>query len=75
MSNPLNRTLKPGEKFSVVAPRVPGATPSVVAECGTIEEARAAARDFSRGRRDLRGADVRINMPDGRLVERAGVGS
>lgn len=62
-------------KYIVTAPATPGATPSVVSTHATLTAARKSAVGFSRGRRDLRGQDVRIERPDGALVEYAGVGS
>lgn len=58
-------------KYVVTAPKSPGAQPSAVAECATIAEARRAARPFA-SRKDLSGQDVRIERPDGMLVEYAG---
>jgi hypothetical protein len=62
-------------KYHVSYPSTPGAAPAVHATASTIREARRIARDASRGRSDLRGQDVRIERPDGVLVEYAGVGS
>lgn len=58
--------------YEITAPKTPGATPSVVATATTLSAARKSARYFSRDRRDLSGQDVRINRPDGSLVEYAG---
>lgn len=56
--------------ITVTAPRVPGATPAVVAICDTLAEARKVADAFA-GRRDLRYQDVVI-CRDGERVEFAG---
>jgi hypothetical protein len=61
--------------YVVTAPATPGAKPSAVSTHTTISAARKSARDFSRGRRDLRGCDVRIERESGTLVEYAGLGA
>ena len=60
--------------YTVMAPRTPGARPAWIGEYETIEDARAAARDHSRGERWLRGMDVWIER-GGQRVEFAGLGS
>lgn len=67
-------TAAPSDRLYVCAPATPGATPSVVAEAATLDSARAAARGFAADRPDLRGMDVRIELPSGVLVEYAGTG-
>lgn len=57
-------------KYVVTAPKTPGATPSGQ-PAATLAEARKIAATYL-DRRDLRGQDVRIERPDGRLVEYAG---
>ncbi len=59
-------------KYHVSAPKNPGAVPSVIASSTTLRDARREAKAFTRGRRDLRGQDVRIERADGSLVEYAG---
>jgi hypothetical protein len=61
-------------KYVITAPAVPGAAPTRVGTAETLADARKRAREFSRRRRDLRGQDVRIERPDGQLVEYAGIG-
>lgn len=58
-------------KYVITAPSTPGAQPTVQGEFATLRTARAAAQKLS-GRRDLKGQDVRIERPDGQLVEYAG---
>jgi hypothetical protein len=58
-------------KYTVTAPKTPGAQPAEVAAVRTLAEARRAARPFA-SRPDLKGQDVRINRADGSLVEYAG---
>lgn len=61
----------PARKFEVVAPRTPGAVPSVIGTADTLAEARAIARKY--WRRDLKGCDVIIRTAaTGRRVEFAG---
>jgi hypothetical protein len=62
-------------RYHVTAPATPGAQPTVIETCATLRDARRAARDHSRGERWLRGHDVRIERPDGMLVEYAGLGA
>lgn len=62
-------------KINIIAPANPGAKPSVVATANGIAAARRAARDFSRGRRDLLGQDVRLVDGNGAFIEFAGVGA
>lgn len=57
-------------KYNVSAPKTPGASPSNL-PASTLREARSIAKTF-RDRRDLCGQDVRIERPDGTLVEYAG---
>ena len=59
-------------RIRVVAPETPGATPTIVMLCATIDEAWCAAKDRFGGRRDLRGQDVRLELADGRCVRYAG---
>ncbi len=62
------------DKYIVTAPKTPGATPSTVGSATNLRDARRIATTFSRGRHDLAGQDVRIELTDGKLVEYAGVG-
>lgn len=59
-------------RYQITAPTTPGASPTVVRQRLTRAEARKAAREFSRGRPDLKGQDVRIETLDGALVQYAG---
>lgn len=59
------------EKYTVLAPETPGASPSVIGTASTIREARRLAKPYT-SRLDLRWQDVRINDTDGMLVEYAG---
>jgi hypothetical protein len=58
-------------KYTVTAPKTPGAQPTEVAVVRTLADARRAARPY-KSRPDLAGQDVRINHADGSLVEYAG---
>ena len=57
-------------KYTVSAPKTPGASPSAH-PAKTLAEARKIAKTFA-DRRDLKGQDVRIEKADGSLVEYAG---
>lgn len=57
-------------KYTVNAPKTPGAAATAIA-AGTLVEARKIAKQFY-GRRDLKRQDVRIERADGTLVEYAG---
>lgn len=57
-------------KYIITAPSTPGAAPSEQGQANTISAARDAARKLWRPW--LRGQDVRIERPDGELVEYAG---
>lgn len=61
--------------YTITAPKTPGSTPTAIATAATLREARKLAREHSRGRRDLRGQDVRIERENGQLVEYAGLGA
>jgi hypothetical protein len=58
--------------YTIEAPRVPGLQPSKISEHETLSAARKAAKEFSANRPDLKRHDVRIDRPDGHLVEYAG---
>lgn len=59
-------------KLDVIAPRTPGAQPTVVGSADTIAEARAIAANFDH-RRDLRRQDVVIRLRhSGKRIEFAG---
>jgi len=57
-------------QYLITCPATPGATPSVCGKANTLSEARRIARELWRP--DLQGQDVRIERPDGHLVEYAG---
>lgn len=57
-------------KYHVTAPKTPGATPSSEG-ASSLREARQIAKQY-RDRRDLSNQGVRIERPDGQLVEYAG---
>jgi hypothetical protein len=58
--------------YTVWAPAVPGADPTVAGTADTVAEARAIAARFA-GRRDLRMMDVVIRLGrDGKIIERCG---
>lgn len=59
-------------RYQVSAPATPGARLTVAAKYATLRDARRYARDAYRSRRDLTWQDVRIERPDGMLVEYAG---
>lgn len=55
--------------YEVVAPKFPGSAPSVIGRADKLTEARKIAREFSRGRKDLRGQDAYIRYADsGQIV-------
>ena len=58
-------------KYEVMTRKTPGAAPTVVASAATLRDARREAARYA-DRRDLCGQDVRIQRPDGSLVEYAG---
>lgn len=58
-------------KYQVTAPATPGAQPTVIGAADTLSDARRIAKPL-RARPDLSGQDVRIERPDGQLVEYAG---
>jgi hypothetical protein len=57
--------------FAVFAPSTPGAAPSWQSEHATIEQAEDAAIKYSRNRPWLKGQDVSVRGPDGRIIVRA----
>lgn len=59
-------------KYIVTYPATPGATPSTQSTHTNLRDARTAANRGASHRRDLNGQDVRIERPNGRLVEYAG---
>lgn len=60
-------------KYTIAAPKTPGAAPATIGKANTIREARRIAANFSEHRSDLTYSDVRIDVTKtGVLKEYAG---